>query len=183
MSYLKLPELSDLNGEVKEIALDAVKRWGYLPNLVKTYSLAPEVIKCEDVWSKGVMYKGFLERELKEAIATVVSSVNECNYCASSHAYADTLAGAKKEDALACIHLDFSEHDERKRAALEFTRKAASNPKSIRKSDVDALKDHYHNGEIVEITAVIQQFMGYNWFVTILGLELEEENPIRAGFG
>ena len=182
MSYLKLPELSDLKGEVKEIAEDAVKRWGYLPNLVKTYSLATEVIKCEDVWSKGVMYKGFLERELKEAIATVVSSVNECNYCASSHAYADTLAGAKKEDALACIHLDFSEYDERKRAALEFTRKAAGKPKSIKKSDIDALKDYYNDGEIVEIAAVIQQFMGYNWFVTILGLELEKENPIRAGF-
>jgi hypothetical protein len=27
---------------------------------------------------------------------------------------------------------------------------------------------------------VIQQFMGYNWFVTMLGLEVEEENPARA---
>ena len=182
MSYLKLPELDNLNGDVKIIADDAVERWGYLPNLVKAYAIAPEVIKAEDVWSKGIMYKGFLERELKEAIATVVSSTNKCNYCASSHAHADTIAGASQEEATACIHFNFSGYNDRKITALEFAQKATADPKSISKYDIDALKPHYHSGEIVEIVAVIQQFMGYNWFVTILGLELEPENPIRAGF-
>jgi len=182
MSYLKLPELDKMKGEVREIAENAVERWGYLPNLVKAYALAPEVIKAEDVWSKGIMYNGLLERELKEAIATVVSSTNKCNYCASSHAHAGTIAGDSKESTLACMNLSFSGFDDRKITALEFAQKATADPKSITKYDIDNLKPYYHSGEIVELVAVIQQFMGYNWFVTILGLELEPENPIRAAF-
>ncbi len=182
MSYLKLPELKDLQGEVRELAEDAVNRWSYFPNIERAYALAPEVMKAEDVWSKGVMYHGFLPRSLKEAIATVVSSTNECQYCASIHAYANTITGTDTEKATSCSHFDFSKYSSREQLALEFTRKATSDPKSIIKEDIERLKQEYNEGEIVEICAVIQQFMGYNWFVTILGLQVEKENPIKLSF-
>ena len=179
MSYIKLPDKNNLNGEARKIWEDAEKRWGYIPNIQRTYALAPEVMKAEDRWSKGVMYKGYLPRKLKEAIATVVSAVNNCNYCASSHAVAITIAGGVETEAIACKMLDFSKWNEKDRAALEFAKKATINAGSITRTDIERLQKIYTDGEIVEIATVIQQFMGYNWFVTIFGLELEETNFMK----
>lgn len=179
MSYLKLPTKEDLAGKARELYEDTENRWGYVPNISRAYALAPKVMVAEDVWSKGVMYEGFLPRKLKEAIATTVSATNNCNYCASSHAHAFTIAGGSDEDGKACKLLDFSPFDEKEQAALKFTKKAVIDAKSIKKEDIENLKKYYSPGEIVEIAVVIQQFMGYNWFVTILGLELEEANKMK----
>ena len=73
----------------------------------------------------------------------------------------------------------YSFADEKEAAALEFTRKATDDPKTITKEDIETLQQYYADGEIIEIVTVIQQFMGYNWFVTILGLELEGANPMK----
>ena len=61
---------------------------------------------------------------------------------------------------------------------MKFTQKTVKDPKSISQEDINQLKEYYSEGEIVEIVTVIQQFMGYNWFVTILGLKLEPQNPM-----
>lgn len=179
MSYLPLPTKADLSGPALELYEDTERRWGYVPNISKAYALAPKIMVAEDVWSKGVMYEGFLPRPLKEAIATTVSVVNQCNYCASSHAHAYTLAGGEADDARACKRLDFAAFGPREQTALRFTQRAARDPKAIGQADIDALREHFTPGEIVEIAVVIQQFMGYNWFVTLLGLELEALNSMR----
>ena len=93
MSYINLPNREDLEGRTLEIFDETVDRWGYIPNISRAYLLAPEIMEAEDTWTRGVMYNGFLPRKLKEAIATTVSSTNDCNYCASSHAHAYTIAG------------------------------------------------------------------------------------------
>ena len=178
MSYFNLPTKDNLTGSAKELLEDAEHRWGYSSNIVRAYALAPKVMEAEDVWSKGVMYTGFLPRELKEAIATTVSITNDCYYCANSHAYALTLAGGETKEAIACKQLDFNSFGESEQAALKFTQKAVKDPKSISQEDINQLKEYYSEGEIVEIVTVIQQFMGYNWFVTILGLKLEPQNPM-----
>ena len=180
MSYITLPDSNTISDEVRHMWEDCERRWKYVPNIVRSYAMAPEVMKAEDVWSKGVMHNGFLPRKLKEAIATVVSATNDCNYCASSHALAYELAGGDESEGAACRLLNFSEFDEKERAACEYAKKATQDAKSITQADITELQKYYSDGEIVEIAAVIQQFMGYNWFVTILGLELEEANPYQA---
>jgi uncharacterized peroxidase-related enzyme len=179
MSYLPLPTKAELSGPALELYEDTERRWGYVPNISRAYALAPQIMVAEDVWSKGVMYEGFLPRPLKEAIATTVSVVNQCNYCASSHAHAYTLAGGEADAARACKRLDFSAFPAREQAALRFTQHAARDPKAVTRADIDALHAHFTLGEIVEIAVVIQQFMGYNWFVTLLGLELEAPNAMK----
>lgn len=175
MSYLKLPAKDDLQGDAARLLDEARGRWGFYPNIVRAYALAPHVMAAEDVWSDGVMKKGFLPRRLKEAIATTVSRTNACRYCATAHAFAYTLAGGDKDSAESLLHDEQVELPEAEVDALEFAEKATRDAKSITRQDIDRLRTHYSDGEIVEIATVIQQFMGYNWFVTILGLEVEPE--------
>lgn len=176
MSYLELPTEETVDAQSAQLLREAVDRWGYAPNIVRAYALAPEVLAAEDVWSHGVMKKGFLPRRLKEAIATVVSRTNQCRYCATSHSYAYKIAGGEESDAAAILNEGDAELPEAERAALAFAQKATLNCHEVGRDDIEALQAHYSDGEIVEICAVIQQFMGYNWFVTLLGLELEEGN-------
>jgi uncharacterized peroxidase-related enzyme len=178
MSYLNLPNKEDLGEREQEMFQVSIDKWGYVPNLVRAYALAPKIMAAEEQWTQGVMLTGFLPRVFKEAIATVVSATNDCQYCASSHSHAHTLSGGKMEDSASCKMLDFSSFVKKERLVLEFTRKATANPKAITQDDINDLRVHYSDSEIVEITTVIQQYMGYNWFVTILGLELEAENPM-----
>ena len=177
MSYLKLANKSDLSGRTLQLMEEAEQRWGYIGSIVRAYALAPNVMEAEDVWTKGVMHSGFLPRKLKEAIATVVSVTNKCDYCAGSHALAYTIAGGDMNEAAHCKTLDLSDFTVSERAALLFAQKSTANPKSIQQTDINTLREHYTDGEIVEISTVIQMFMGYNWFVTIMGLQLEQENP------
>jgi uncharacterized peroxidase-related enzyme len=180
MSYLQLPTEETVEENSARLLREAVDRWGFAPNIVRAYALAPEVLAAEDVWSHGVMKKGFLPRRLKEAIATVVSRANQCRYCATAHSYGYKLAGGEEADAASILNAGDADVPEAERAALRFAQKATENCHSITQDDIAELKRHYSDGEIVEICAVIQQFMGYNWFVTMLGLEVEEENPARA---
>jgi uncharacterized peroxidase-related enzyme len=168
---------SDLEGLGRRLLEESRERWGFYPNIVRAYALAPEVLAAEDVWSHGVMKQGFLPRRLKEAIATTVSRENRCAYCATAHAYAYTIAGGTQHDAEAMLSDEPTLLSESETVALEFARKAVHDPKSIMQADIELLRTYYSDGEIVEIAAVIQQFMGYNWFVTVLGLEVEEGNP------
>ncbi len=176
MSYLELPTEDDVDEKSARLLREAVERWGYAPNIVRAYALAPEVLAAEDVWSHGVMKIGFLPRRLKEAIATVVSRANQCRYCATSHSYAYKIAGGDESDAASILNAGDAELPEAERAALRFAHKATLDCHSIGRDDIRELQKHYSAGEIVEICAVIQQFMGYNWFVTMLGLEVEDGN-------
>lgn len=179
MSYLELPTEDQLDERSARLLREAVDRWGYVPNIVRAYALAPEVLAAEDIWSHGVMKKGFLPRRLKEAVATVVSRTNQCRYCATSHSYAYAIAGGDEAEAAAILNEGDAALPEAERAALRFAQKATENCHAIGRDDIDELKKYYSDGEMVEICAVIQQFMGYNWFVTILGLEPEEGNRGR----
>ena len=179
MSYLELPNEDTVDENSAQLLREAVGRWGYAPNICRAYALAPEVLAAEDVWSHGVMKKGFLPRRLKEAIATVVSRTNQCRYCAVSHSYAYAIAGGAEAEAAAILNEGDAALPEAERAALKFAAKATRDCHAMSREDIDALREHYTPGEIVEICAVIQQFMGYNWFVTMLGLEVEDQNMAR----
>jgi alkylhydroperoxidase family enzyme len=102
--------------------------------------------------------------------------VNDCNYCATSHAYAAEQAGASEPLRQACTMLRFDGLPEHERVALEFARKAAGDMASIQQEDVDRLRKHFTAPQVVELAAVIGSFMMYNTFVTVLGLELEPQH-------
>lgn len=173
MAFLPLADKSTTAGHARDVLLETEKRWGYVPNIVRALALRPELLDAEDHWSKALMYSGKLPRVLKEAVATTVSTVNDCNYCATSHALAAELAGGAKSVGEACALLRFDTFTEKERVALEFACKGATDMNSVTKQDVDKLRKYYSPEEIVELSAVIGSFMMYNTFVTLLGLELE----------
>ena len=174
MAYIDLWDGESIDPEADKLLKEAQERWDKVPNIVRALALNKDVLIGEDIFADRIMKKGLLTRKFKEAIATTVSATNKCLYCTSAHAWAMELTGTSKELTDSCTMLYFDGYEPNERTALEFTRKAVSNSKSITQEDVNGLKEYYSNAEIVEIAAVIMSFMGYNTFVEILGLEIDD---------
>ena len=173
MARIKLWDGESLDPTSNKILQETIKRWDKAPNIVRALALNKDVLIGEDYWTEYLMKKGKLTRKFKEAIATTVSATNKCLYCTSAHAWAMELTGTSSENTEACILLNFDGFEPKERIALNFVRKATINSKSITNDDVDKLKEYYSDGEIVEISAVIMAYMGYNTFVEILDLGVD----------
>ena len=174
MARVKLWDGEKIDPKSDKILEETIERWDKAPNIVRALVLNKDVLIGEDLWTEYLMKRGKLTRKFKEAIATAVSATNKCLYCASAHAWAMEYTGTSTENTEACTLLTFDGFEPKERVALEFARKATTNSKSITDGDVDKLKEFYSDSEIVEISAVIMAYMGYNTFVEMLGLEVDD---------
>jgi uncharacterized peroxidase-related enzyme len=81
MPHLRLIEVDEATGALREEYDAAVGRAGKVFNIVKAMSLRPGVLRRSMELYKGIMFgsSGLTRRE-RELLATVVSRTNECHY-------------------------------------------------------------------------------------------------------
>jgi len=72
---------------------------------------------------------------------------------------------------------DASAWDARQRAVLPFARKMTLRPAEIERSDVDALRPHLTDPQIVELCLAICRYNTMNRLADAFGVPLERENP------
>ncbi|MDX6437879.1 MAG: hypothetical protein QOF45_462 [Gaiellaceae bacterium] len=81
MSHLRVIDVEEATGELKEEYDAAVGRAGKVYNIVKSMSLRPGVLKRSMELYKAIMFGPCgLSRQERELIATVVSRQNNCHY-------------------------------------------------------------------------------------------------------
>ena len=81
MAHLRLTEVDDASGVLKEEYDAAVGRAGKVFNIVKAMSLRPSVLRRSMELYKGIMFgPSGLSRQERELLATVVSRENDCHY-------------------------------------------------------------------------------------------------------
>jgi alkylhydroperoxidase family enzyme len=79
--HLRLIDVEDATGPLREEYEAAVGRAGKVFNIVKAMSLRPEVLRRSMELYKGVMHEPCgLSRQQRELLATVVSRANDCFY-------------------------------------------------------------------------------------------------------
>jgi len=79
--HVRLIEVDEATGPLKEEYDAAVGRAGKVFNIVKAMSLRPGVLRRSMELYKGVMFgPSGLSRQERELLATVVSRENECHY-------------------------------------------------------------------------------------------------------
>ena len=71
-------------------------------------------------------------------------------------------------------------YDEKERVALDFAIAAASQPNDVSDELFGRMKQHWSEGQIVEITAVVAMFGFMNRWNDTMGTPLEDE-PIEVG--
>jgi alkylhydroperoxidase family enzyme len=80
MAWIKTVSEDQATGKVAEV-YSQFKGFGFVPNIVKSFSSRPEMLELTARTARTVTFGGSrLTRVQEEMIATVVSSINRCHY-------------------------------------------------------------------------------------------------------
>ena len=159
---LVAPLSPDADEEVRKLAEFFNETLGFCPNSVLTMQIRPPIARAFINLNMAVMEnRGRVTSALKRLIGYVSSNVTGCRYCQAHTIRAAERYGASDEQ-LANVW-DYRTHpafNDAERAALDFAVAASTVPNGVDEQIESALREHWDDGEIVEILGVIALF-GY----------------------
>ena len=116
-----------------------------------------------------------LDPGLRQMVAHIASSAAGCRYCQAHTAHGADHAGVSREKIEALwSYTDSPLFTEAERAALSLAQAGGSVPNQVEAAHFDAVKAHFSDAEIVEITAVIAAFGFLNRWNDTLATTLED---------
>lgn len=183
MSYpLVSPLPSTTNAEVTELAAFFNETLGFCPNSVLTMQHRPAIATAFIQLNKAVMNnQGRVTSALKRLIGYVSSSKAGCQYCQAHTILAAERYGAGEEQlAHICRYKTHPAFNDAERAALDFAVAASSIPNVVDQSIMENLRQHWNDGEIVEILGVISLFGFLTRWNDSMGTKIEP-GAIKAG--
>ena len=172
----------DANAEVRELAKFFNETLGFCPNSVLTMQIRPHIATAFISLNKAVMQNdGRVTSALKRLIGYISSNVAGCRYCQAHTIRAAERYGAEEEQLRNVweyrTHPAFSEAE---RVALDFALAASSIPNDVNDDLKSRLHEHWDDGEIVEMLAVIALFGYLNRWNDSMGTTLEQ-GAIESG--
>jgi alkylhydroperoxidase family enzyme len=114
-----------------------------------------------------------LNNTFKTMFFWIVSRANNCRYC-QGHQEVKLAADGVKEETLAALDGDWSEFTPAERAAFAFTLKLTYEPNRICDDDIDRLRSHYTDLQILEIITAVGGFNAMNRWTGALAIPQEE---------
>ena len=173
------PLPADHDPEVAELALFFNQTLGFPPNSVLTMMRRPALARAFTELNRAVMDNhGRVSSELKRLIGHIASTTAGCRYCEAHTIRAARRFGAKEGADVRRLddvwsHATSPLFSAAERAALDFARAAASVPNDVTPAIAAALRAHWDDGEIVEITGVVALFGFLNRWNDSMATELE----------
>lgn len=131
---------------------------GVVPNMFKGLANVPELVLGVAAMLKPLMAEGTLRGWYKELIATRVSSLNRCDYCVSAHRHLAIMRGASREQVESLDSYETGPFTEKEKAGFRYADLIHVSGHAIDDAAYDALKSHFTQREIIELTAVAAAF-------------------------
>ena len=162
--------------EIDELARFFDETLGFTPNSVLTMQRRPAIARAFIHLNRAVMTNdGRVTSEQKRLIGYLASAVAGCRYCQAHTTLAAERYGASQErlDAL----WDYAASPlftDAERVAFQFAVAAASVPNGVTAEIAARLKQHWNDGEIVEILGVVALFGFLNRWNDSMGTRLED---------
>jgi hypothetical protein len=91
-----------------------------------------------------------LDNTFKVQLFWLVSRANNCQYC-QGHQESKLLRAGQKEDQIAALDADWSEFTEAQKVAFAFARKFTYEPHKLNDADINGLRKHYKDHQILEM--------------------------------
>jgi uncharacterized peroxidase-related enzyme len=134
---------------------------GFTPNSIMTMVRRPGIVRAFMALNQAVLYEGTVPHETKMLVSLASSLASGCLYCQSHMANLSSIYQASDEKIAALANFEDSPlFTPAERAAIRLGFKAGRQPNEASASDFDDLKQHFDDGQIVEIVASIALF-GY----------------------
>lgn len=91
-----------------------------------------------------------LDYSFKVQLFWIVSRTNNCQYCLG-HQESKLLGAGMTEDEIAALDGDWSQHTPPQQTAYAFARKITYEPQNLTDADIDGLRKHYTDKQILEM--------------------------------
>lgn len=169
----------DASPEVAEFATLFNQTLGFVPNSVLTMLRRPAIARAFTALNRAVMSnEGRVSSELKRLVAHVASNAAGCRYCQAHTIRAAERYGAQEgtDPARLASVWDYRHSllfSDAERAALDFALAAAQQPAAVDEALAARLREHWDDGEIVELTGVVALFGYLNRWNDAMGTTLE----------
>jgi uncharacterized peroxidase-related enzyme len=173
---LAVVEESDATGEVSALYAHFRSHFGRpdIPGILKCFATHPPLLRhMMDLSEQLIFADGSLGRRHKEMIATLVSTLNSCAYCADSHGFFLRVHGGSSQvvAAIQADELGSPEFTPSEQALLGFVRKVNVSSNEITSEDVDRMLQSGWNGlQVAEAVHVTALFATFNRVVNAFGL-------------
>jgi uncharacterized peroxidase-related enzyme len=172
---LVLPAVETDDTELQKLIEFYNETLGFCPNSVKTMYHRPHIAYAFIEMNKAVMENhGSVTSALKRLIGYISSNTAGCRYCQAHTIRAAERYGAEA-DKLANIW-EFGSHpafSEKERVALEFAMLSSTIPNAVDDDIAERMREHWTDGEVVEILGVIALFGFLNRWNDSMGTEIE----------
>lgn len=175
MSRIPLTDEASDDPIVAAVFSEIRAAFGRIPNVFRAYAAYPPLLRANWEKVKTVMMGGTLRREVKEAIAVLVSKDNGCAYCVAAHTAALRALGMTNEriESLAA-DLGATDFSAKEQALITMARDANRNPLHVSDVVFSSLHEAGANGaEIVEALGVMELFTAFNKFLDTLRIEID----------
>jgi uncharacterized peroxidase-related enzyme len=148
----------------------------FVPNSLFTMARRPEILRAFSDLITKIWRTGTLPMELKPLIAVISSQAAGCRYCQAHEAVDARERGVDADKIAAVWEFETSPlFSEAERSALRLARDASLQPNLATREHFDDLREHYTEGEIVEIMAVVSLFGFLNRWNDTMATDLEDE--------
>ncbi len=146
----------------------------FVPNSLFTMARRPEILSAFSELITQIWNTGTLPTELKPLIGIVSSVAAGCRYCQAHEAVDASERGVADEKISQVWDFERSAlYEDAERAALRFARDASLVPNEVTPAHFDELREHWDDGQIVEILAVVGLFGFLNRWNDSMATQLE----------
>jgi uncharacterized peroxidase-related enzyme len=161
-------EREDVEGDIAALYDKIYEERGIVPYMFKTVAHVPALALGFAALLRPLMSDGELAAWYKELVAAHVASLNTCEYCISSHRYLAKLRGASTEQVEAVDRYEDGPFTEKERAGFRYADKLHTSAHAIDDAAYAAVKRHFSDKEIIELTAIAAAFEFFPRFVSAL---------------
>jgi AhpD family alkylhydroperoxidase len=160
----------------KRVYDDAEMRFQMVLNIFKITGNAPEI--ADKMWQIyfDILQEGQVTWYDKELLILKSTKMGDCLYCVTQHEVVAARVGVPEEKQADIVGVEYrkSEHyTPNEVAILDLTAHVILNPEKIPAEVWAAVKEHYDDGQIVEIVATIGAYLQVSKFGDAMGVELE----------
>jgi uncharacterized peroxidase-related enzyme len=164
---------------VAEIYDRYMRSRGNVPRMFRTMAHRPEIFTTMIAHFEAILNSGTLPLRLKELAIIRTSQINRCEYCLGSHTQIALRLGWSREQLENLAHYaDRKDFSRAEKAALRLAEHMTLDPNHIPDQEFETLREHFDEGEIVELMTAIGLFNYFNRFNNALQIE-----PVKPGDG
>lgn len=169
--------------ELEDVFKRAEKALGFVPNSFYVMARKPGILRAFSMLSREVIgVPGRVPLPLKRLVSLMASYTTGCMYCTAHTAESAAEVDGVPADKVAAImqYEDSPLFSEAERAALRVAQLAAQVPNGVTDEDMEALKKHFDDDQVVEIVAALCLFGWLNRWNDTMATSLEAR-PLEFG--